>query len=173
MNAAIRASLGLSWVAHGPMLITRNLHIYEPDAERVQAGALINAYKVQAYRTAADPAWAQTKMGRKWFYHETTAATRLNFNKPLSNTSSVLLGCHLRNNLMRANTESHSLASATNFASATHLEDTGAIDADKTLDANWRPTGAALVGQGETIANVNDGGPFYAAAPAIGALTAD
>jgi len=36
-----------------------------------------------------------------------------------------------------------------------------------------RVTGAALVGQGETIANVNDGGPFYAAAPAIGALTAD
>lgn len=171
-KTAIASSLGLSWVAHGPMLITRNLHIYEPDAARTQIEAEINTYKVQAWRSAADPAWTQTKMGRKLIYHETTAATRLNFNKPLSNTRSTLLGCWLRNNLMRANSGSHPLPAPTNFASKTHVEDALTVDADKTLDADWRPVGAALVGRGELIANVNDGGPFYRAAPDIGALMA-
>lgn len=169
------AAVSHSWVASGPVMGARNMIAYSAADGRAQSeGVKLKSHKDQALKWNEDePAWASTKMGRRYYYHETIVGSGgLVPNGAVSGSGGPVLGVHACNTLHQAK-GSFAPSGGTNHACASYATSTAdTLPASLALDANSYAIGSELVGNGEWIFNINDGGPFYEDAPSIGAQRA-
>lgn len=151
-----------SFCRGGPVAFPHNLLIYEAPDGRSQISANSSGYKIDSDKI--------TPLADLWIYHNTMAGVGGVYGKrPFDDVGDLLVGIQAKNTIHFANFGNSSTADSTNSLSATYKISPLASPLDNAgLDADFRSTGSALVEAGEWIANVNDGGPFYATTPSIG-----
>lgn len=174
-GVAVPAIASQSWIASGPMLSAHNLMVYTSGA-RGAGSVNAKAFKVQGRTKTTEAAWGASKSGRKWEYHSTVTFDGLRrARQAVSGSGTAIHGVHLRNALhvVDDDLQPHADGAQTNYVAPSYvLRSAGQSLAGVELDGAHLPTGAALVGQGEWIRGVNEGGPFFAPQPSIGARMA-